>query len=167
MWLWDFIWEKHLETKFYYYVIIWCIRDIGIAGLNLKFNKKVKTNVERESIFIIKSHQTGPQFQKNYLQWWQTAKSYIGSTTKQSRIRFFQHLGKSPRTNRPVTVPAHSTPRNHCHENDHLLSLNDFKIIDSANNEHELRILESFIFAKKSPPLILIRVLLPCLCFNF
>ena len=37
-------------------------------------NKKVKTNAERESIFIIKSHQTGPQFQKNYLQWWQTAK---------------------------------------------------------------------------------------------
>ena len=28
-------------------------------------NKKVKTNVERESIFIIKrSHQTWPQFQK-------------------------------------------------------------------------------------------------------
>ena len=25
--------------------------------------------------------------------------------------------------NRPVTVHAHSTPRNHCHENDHLLSL--------------------------------------------
>ena len=37
---------------------------MGIAGLNLKFNKKVKTNVEMESIFIIKSHQTGPQFQK-------------------------------------------------------------------------------------------------------
>ena len=33
---------------------------MGIAGLNLKFNKKVKTNVERESIFIFKSHQTGP-----------------------------------------------------------------------------------------------------------
>ena len=41
------------------------IRDMGIAGLNLKFNKKVKTNVERESIFIFKSHQTGPQFQKS------------------------------------------------------------------------------------------------------
>ena len=25
------------------------VRDMGIAGLNLKFNKKVKTNVERES----------------------------------------------------------------------------------------------------------------------
>ena len=31
---------------------------MGIAGLNLKFNKKVKTNVERESIFIIKSLMT-------------------------------------------------------------------------------------------------------------
>ena len=79
--------------------------------------------------------------------------SYIGSTTKQSRIRFFQHLGKSPRTNRPVTVPAHSTPRNHCHESDHLLSLNDFKIIDSANNEHELRILESLFICKEKPSL--------------
>ena len=29
---------------------------MGIAGLNLKFNKKVKTNVESESIFIIKGH---------------------------------------------------------------------------------------------------------------
>ena len=28
------------------------VRDMGIAGLNLKFNKKVKTNVERESIFF-------------------------------------------------------------------------------------------------------------------
>ena len=79
--------------------------------------------------------------------------SYIGSTTKQSRIRFFQHLGKSPRTNRPVTVPAHSTSRNHCHENDHPLSLNDFKIIDSANNEHELRILESLYICKEKPSL--------------
>ena len=43
---------------------IYIIRDMGIAGLNLKFNKKAKTNVERESIFIIKSHQTGPQLKK-------------------------------------------------------------------------------------------------------
>ena len=33
----------------------------------------------------------------------------------EKKIHTFQHLGKSPRTNRPVTVPAHSTPRNHCH----------------------------------------------------
>ena len=64
-----------------------------------------------------------------------------------------QHLGKSPRTNRPVTVPAHSTPRNDCHENDHPLPLNDFKIIDSANNEHELRILESLYICKEKPSL--------------
>ena len=54
--------KKYAQNKFT------LIRDMGIAGLNLKFNKKVKTNVERESIFIFKSHQTGPQFQKNYLQ---------------------------------------------------------------------------------------------------
>ena len=64
---------------------------------------------------------------------------------------FFQHLCKFPRTNRPVTALAHSTPRNHCHENNHQLSLTNFKIIDSANNEDELRILESIYICKEKP----------------
>ena len=58
-----------------------------------------------------------------------------------------------PRTNRPVTVPTHSAPRNHWHGNDHQLSLNDFKIIDSDNNEHELRILESLYICEEMPSL--------------
>ena len=29
---------------------------MGITGLNIRLSKKIKTNVEMESIFIIKSH---------------------------------------------------------------------------------------------------------------
>ena len=70
-WAYYFIHQTQLYLKFtssqeFLFISIY-IGDMGIAGLNLKFNKKVKTNVERESIFIIKSHQTGPQFQKTQL----------------------------------------------------------------------------------------------------
>ena len=40
--------------------------------------------------------------------------SYIGNTTKQAKVRFSQHLGISPRTDRYVTSPSHSSPRQHC-----------------------------------------------------
>ena len=79
--------------------------------------------------------------------------SYIGSTTKQSRIRFFQHLGMSPRTNRPVSCPTHSSPKNHCHNNNHPFSINQFQIIDTANNELDLRILESLYINQEKPNL--------------
>ena len=79
--------------------------------------------------------------------------SYIGSTTKQSRIRFYQHLGMSPRTNRPVSCPTHSSPRNPCHNNNHPFSINQFQIIDTINNELDLRILESLYINQEKPNL--------------
>ena len=60
-----------------------------------------------------------------------------------SRIRFYQHLGMSSRTNRPVSCPTHSSSRNHCHNGNHPFSINQFPIIDSTNNEQDLRKLES------------------------
>ena len=41
--------------------------------------------------------------------------NYIGSTMKQSKVRFRQHLGISPRTNRPTTL-SHSPPWQYCEE---------------------------------------------------
>ena len=79
--------------------------------------------------------------------------SYIGSTTKQARIRFYQHLSRSPRTNRPVTSQSHSSPRNHCETNNHPFSLSDFKIIDCTNYQNDLRILESLYIFKDKPSL--------------
>ena len=78
--------------------------------------------------------------------------SYIGSTTKQSRISFFfQHLGKTPRTNRPVTVPLIPPLEIIAMKMIINFPFNDFKIIDSFNNEHELRILESIYICKEKP----------------
>ena len=59
-----FYYMQYMIELIYFGIILYKYTGKGIAGLNLKFNKKVKTNVERESIFIIKGHQTGPQFQK-------------------------------------------------------------------------------------------------------
>ena len=78
---------------------------------------------------------------------------YIGSTTKQSKIRFCQHLSISPRTNNPLISSPHSTPREHAYNNSHPFRLDDFKIIDHARNERELRILESLHIFKQSPTL--------------
>ena len=65
---------------------------------------------------------------------------YIGSTMKQSKVRFCQHLGISPRTNRPTTL-SHSSPRQHCEEKGHAFPLFNFSILVSANSELELLIL--------------------------
>jgi len=79
--------------------------------------------------------------------------SYIGSSSKQSKIRFHQHLGRSFRTNNPLTSPSISSPRNHSENNDHPLKYCDFSIIDSASNEHDLRILESLYIYDRKPNL--------------
>ena len=39
----------------------------------------------------------------------------------------YQHLGMSLRTNRPVSCPTHSSPRNHCHNNNPPFSKINFK----------------------------------------
>ena len=61
--------------------------------------------------------------------------SYIGSTRKQAKIRFCQHLAISPRSDNPVTVPQHSAPRDHCDSNSHPFKFNNSTIIDSAATE--------------------------------
>lgn len=78
---------------------------------------------------------------------------YIGSTKMQSKVRFCQHLGISPRTNRHVTSPLHSTPRIHCENNSHPFKYSNFSIIDKASSEQNLRILESLYIYKESPTL--------------
>ena len=78
---------------------------------------------------------------------------FIGSTTKQSRICFYQHLGISPQIIRPVSCPTHSSPRNHCHNNNYPFSINQFQIIDTANNELDLRRLESLYINQENPNL--------------
>ena len=79
--------------------------------------------------------------------------SYIGSTTKQSKIRFYQHKGISHRTSRPLSNPQHSSPRIHCEQQNHPFSIKDFSIIATSNNSSELRTLESLYIYNRKPDL--------------
>jgi hypothetical protein len=84
----------------------------------------------------------------------ETCKSfYLGSSTKQFKIRYSQHLGTSFRTGRPLATPSYSAPRNHCENKHHPFSKDNFTIIDHATNIHELRLLESLYIFKQRPPL--------------
>ena len=78
---------------------------------------------------------------------------YIGSTSKQSKIRFTQHLGISFRTNIPLNSPMHSTIRQHCHDHKHQINMNNFSILDTASNKYDLRLLESLYIFQLKPNL--------------
>ena len=76
---------------------------------------------------------------------------YVGSTKQKSKVRFCQHLGISHRTNLAITNPMLSLPRKHAQENNHQISMENFTIIDTANNSDDLILLES-IYIKKLQP---------------
>ena len=91
--------------------------------------------------------------------------SYIGSTTKQAKVRFSQHLGISPRTDRHVTSPSHSSPRQHCENKNHPFKYSNFSIIDAAPDELQLRIMESLYILNQHPALNLDRSSIPLSLF--
>ena len=78
--------------------------------------------------------------------------SYIGKSKRQLQVRAFEHLGRSIRTNRPLTKPAFSAIRDHSHQKDHPLSLESFSILTcSRTSDMELIILESLFCIKEKP----------------
>ena len=89
--------------------------------------------------------------------------SYIGCSSKQSIIRFKQHLGKSFRTNRHLAHPPYSACRSHSDITGHPLNLANFEIIDSISKHGDLKILESIYIKKLSPSLNRMESSLPLL----
>ena len=79
--------------------------------------------------------------------------THIGSTCEQAKVRISQHLGRSFRTNNPLTNPPHSSPRIHAEEKQHPFKPSDFTILDSATPDSDLRILESLYIFKLRPNL--------------
>ena len=79
--------------------------------------------------------------------------TYIGSTSKQAKVRISQHLGISYRTGNKLQNPPHSAPRIHSLDKKHCLTNDNFKILDTASNESDLRILESLYIFKNRPKL--------------
>jgi len=78
---------------------------------------------------------------------------YIGSTSRNLKIRISEHRGMSYRTNIQLLKPSFSTVREHSLESDHRYKEEDFKILYRARTANELRIAESLLIYKHKPVL--------------
>ena len=78
---------------------------------------------------------------------------YTGSTTRQLQCRIAEHMGRSVRTNRPLSKSPVSAIYDHSFKTGHAISKENFKIIDRNNNVSQLRLLESLYIFKTNPSL--------------
>ena len=69
-------------------------------------------------------------------------------TTRTLGVRADEHAGVSFRTGVPLTRPPHSAVREHLESYPASYGINNFKILASAAQESDLRILESLYIAK-------------------
>ena len=77
---------------------------------------------------------------------------YIGSSKRQLRCRVAEHIGVSVRTGQPLHSPSFSSIREHSHQNDHIITTDQFKILTKTNSL-DLRLLESIYIHKLKPTL--------------
>ena len=78
---------------------------------------------------------------------------YIGSTSRNLRIRISEHRGNSYRTGQQITSPSFSKIREHSLEYNHAIRDNEFKIMFKARTLSDLRIAESLAIIKVKPDL--------------
>ena len=78
---------------------------------------------------------------------------YVGETSRLLGMRIAEHMGTSYRTNIPLTVPPHSSIRDHANICNNSIDKNDFKILCSGSGFTDLRILESMYISKLKPTL--------------
>ena len=76
---------------------------------------------------------------------------YIGSTSRNLKIRISEHIGVSYRTNTKITSPSFSRIREHALSCNHSIDEQDFSIKYKANNFLDLRIAESLMIMKENP----------------
>ena len=78
---------------------------------------------------------------------------YVGKTKRQLRVRYFEHCGRSVRTNKPLGKPPFSAIRQHSHECDHNINFSSFSVLSSRASEMELNIVESLHTIRDRPSL--------------
>ena len=80
---------------------------------------------------------------------------YYGKTFRHYKVRVYEHLGTSLKTNKPYTYNSENSNNTavltHIHSCKCEASMDDFKIIGSAKNDYHLRIKESIIIKKDNP----------------
>ena len=76
---------------------------------------------------------------------------YISSTAVNLYVRIAQHMGVSPRTGIPSRSPVSSAIRDHYMNCKSDFDAENFKILDSASDATQLRILESLYIVENNP----------------
>ena len=89
---------------------------------------------------------------------------YIGKTERHLEMRICEHLGKSFRTNNPLSSPPYSAIRQHSHNHDHPIAKNAFSIVAKPHNRSDLILLES-LYSYVHKPTIVKENPSPLLCF--
>jgi len=78
---------------------------------------------------------------------------YIGSTSRNLKMRYCEHKGVSYRTLRPLSSPMHSLIRDHSLKTNHEVKFEDFSIVRKTQDLIDLRILESLLIKEIKPNL--------------
>src|SRR5678815_935066 len=97
---------------------------------------------------------------------------YVGQTFLQLKMRAFNSMGISFRTNLPNSQPENLAVRDHYDLNRHRISLQKFSILQNASKGEELKNLESFYIKSLKPTLNIhktsLALLIACTnCLNF
>ena len=77
----------------------------------------------------------------------------MGKTTQNFTTRVHQHLGKSVTTKKVLQTEPNSAVYQHSISKNHLISEDDFSILNICNNEESLDITEAIQIKLKSPKL--------------
>ena len=78
---------------------------------------------------------------------------YVGKTTLNLTTRIHQHLGLSPTTKKKLQTIPNSAIYQHSTSTKHVISADDFTILNSCNTEEMLNITEAIQIKLKSPKL--------------
>ena len=91
--------------------------------------------------------------------------TYIGKSKRQFRVRIFEHLGRSIRTNRQLSKAPFSAIRQHAEDCDHPIHLDSFSILSSRSSTMELNVVESLLTLRDKPSLCSNERSVDLLCF--
>ena len=79
--------------------------------------------------------------------------TYYGETCRHLNVRVGEHLGISPLTGKKSKARKTTAVKDHMLFCDHIVSLDDFKILTSSNSEFHLKIKESLFISRDKPEL--------------
>ena len=92
--------------------------------------------------------------------------TYYGETYRHFKVRFGEHSGISPLTNKRSKSKKSTTVKDHMLICNQLVSFDDFKVLASSNSEFRLKIKESLLISRDQPVLNKNEASLPLYLFD-